>query len=143
LRAEQRQAQRAGRGHEVEDQIREIKDGLQGDTEGAGSSASSDGSGVTCKGCGRPLVTKWSSERCVFCGKRARPWRVAGGKRVFTRRGVARARAEDAIEASRLTWQEAEVLARDWMKVNGYRDATLTGPGADGGIDVSSRRGIA
>jgi len=31
----------------------------------------------------------------------------------------------------------------EWMSGNGYRDARLTGPGADGGVDITSRKAIA
>jgi hypothetical protein len=41
------------------------------------------------------------------------------------------------------SWEEAEVNARDWMRTWGFRDAELTPPGADSGVDVRSRDAIA
>lgn len=41
------------------------------------------------------------------------------------------------------TWQEAELNARDWMRMRGFPDAQLTAPGADAGIDVWCRSAIA
>lgn len=41
------------------------------------------------------------------------------------------------------TWQDAELNARDWMRAWGFTDAQLTNPGADKGIDVTSRHAIA
>lgn len=40
-------------------------------------------------------------------------------------------------------WQAAEVDAMEWMRRNGYSDASLTKQGADGGLDVVSRRAVA
>lgn len=50
-----------------------------------------------------------------------------------------------SLEASSTidTWQAAEVLAAHHMRAIGFTDATTTAPGADGGIDVVARRGIA
>lgn len=48
-----------------------------------------------------------------------------------------------ALASSSLTWQQAEHVALDWMVKNGYRDASLTKGGADGGIDITSRKGVA
>lgn len=42
-----------------------------------------------------------------------------------------------------LTWQQAEAYACVWMQANGYVDARLSPPGADGGIDITSRAAIA
>lgn len=42
-----------------------------------------------------------------------------------------------------VTPRDAEALARDWMRASGFRDARLTGGGADAGIDVVSRGAVA
>ncbi|MGW5074060.1 restriction endonuclease [Rhodococcus sp. NPDC004095] len=42
-----------------------------------------------------------------------------------------------------MTWQAAEIMARDWMKKNGHWGAKLTKAGADGGIDIESMTSIA
>jgi hypothetical protein len=39
-------------------------------------------------------------------------------------------------------WRHAEELARDFMRWLGYLDAELTNEGADGGVDVRSKRAI-
>jgi chromosome segregation ATPase len=39
-------------------------------------------------------------------------------------------------------WRHAEELARDFMVFLGFRDASLTGLGADGGIDVMSSKAV-
>lgn len=41
------------------------------------------------------------------------------------------------------TWEEAEQFAADHMRKLGFRDAAVTPPRADGGIDVRARRGQA
>ena len=41
------------------------------------------------------------------------------------------------------TWQEAEAVACAWMREFGFKDAHLTGSGADAGVDVMSRRAVA
>lgn len=41
------------------------------------------------------------------------------------------------------SWQDAELNARDWMIAWGYTDAEVSGPGADGGIDVAARGALA
>ena len=41
------------------------------------------------------------------------------------------------------TWQAAEENALTWMRENGFGDARATGRGADGGIDVRSKGGLA
>ena len=41
------------------------------------------------------------------------------------------------------TWQQAEANAQNWMRYWGYSDASVTGPGCDGGIDVRSSRALA
>jgi hypothetical protein len=41
------------------------------------------------------------------------------------------------------TPQDAECAAAAWMRWMGYDDAEVTGPGADGGVDVTSRRSVA
>lgn len=42
-----------------------------------------------------------------------------------------------------MTWQEAEILVWEWMRDHGHPDADLTQSGADGGVDVVSRRAVA
>lgn len=42
-----------------------------------------------------------------------------------------------------LSWQDAERSARDFMRHQGFTDAQLTPPGADGGVDVVSSVAIA
>ena len=41
------------------------------------------------------------------------------------------------------TWQKAEQNAAAWMRYWGFKDAKVTQGGADGGVDVRSRRAIA
>jgi hypothetical protein len=41
------------------------------------------------------------------------------------------------------TPKDAECAAAAWMRWMGYDDAEVTGPGADGGVDVTSRRSVA
>jgi hypothetical protein len=41
------------------------------------------------------------------------------------------------------TPREAELVAAEWMRYLGFHDARVTGPGADGGIDVTSAIGFA
>lgn len=48
-----------------------------------------------------------------------------------------------ASTADEFTWQQAEAYACMWMQANGYIDARLSSPGADGGIDITSRAAIA
>lgn len=70
-------------------------------------------------------------------------WTEALAPRTVTRKTGADAEGL-AIEAFRpLTWQEAESTACQWMRKNGYPDARLTQPGADGGIDVASSKAVA
>ena len=102
---------------------------------------------VTCGGCGRSLITSPWTGRCVFCGKKANAFRAGLGRQRYTRRGQRKAALREiagtAQHAAAMSWQEAEVVACDWMRRNGYRDAALTQPGIDGGIDVTSKKAIA
>lgn len=107
---------------------------------------------MRCKGCGNPLVTVRYKRRCVVCGRRASTLRSMSSESTWTsglaRKAVTRKTGTDveslAIEAVRpLTWQDAERIACEWMRKNGYPDARLTPPGADGGIDVASRKAVA
>lgn len=41
------------------------------------------------------------------------------------------------------SWQAAELNARDWMRAWGFRDAELTPPGADSGLDIRARGAVA
>lgn len=41
------------------------------------------------------------------------------------------------------SWQDAELNARDWMRGWGFRDAQLTSPGADEGLDIRARNAVA
>jgi hypothetical protein len=83
--------------------------------------------------------------RCVFCGRKKGMFQQ--GTVTFTRRGAQRvARREivrNAKQATDMSWQEAELVVCDWMKKHGYLDARLTTSGADGGVDVVSRRAVA
>jgi hypothetical protein len=76
----------------------------------------------------------------VFCGKKANAFRAGLGRQRYTRRGQRKAALREiagtAQHAAAMSWQEAEVVACDWMRRNGYRDAALTQPGIDGGIDT-------
>jgi HJR/Mrr/RecB family endonuclease len=102
---------------------------------------------MECKGCRRTLVISGWTSRCMFCGRRAGAFRAALGTTKYTRRGqrraVARTLLDEATASAAMTWQQAELLALDWMVRNGYRDAALTRGGADGGVDITSRRAIA
>lgn len=79
--------------------------------------------------------------------------RTATSTSVWTKRGAEKALQRKTGVASRverspsgsvvLTWQDAERLACDWMRRNGYRDAQLTPSGADGGVDVVAGKAIA
>ena len=66
-------------------------------------------------------------------------WDVPGGRPTTTRSNA----APPAVAAGLLSWQEAEVSARDWMRRHGHRDAGLTPGGPDGGVDVVASRAIA
>lgn len=57
----------------------------------------------------------------------------------FDPRGTRR-RPSSRVIAS---WEQAEGCALEWMQYLGFDDAQLTGPGADGGIDIRSRRAVA
>ena len=102
---------------------------------------------VTCKGCGSPLVTVRSSSRCFICGKRAGAFRTGLGTTTWTKAGAAkvvnRNIAQRVTESAAMTWQDAERFVCHWMTRHGYRDARLTASGADGGVDVSSRKAVA
>lgn len=114
---------------------------------------------MKCKGCQNPLVTVGYGRRCVACGKKAgftravtseARWTRAGAQKSLARKTGAPAPPPMWSAPSRgtdpllqLTWQDAERLACEWMTKNGYRDARLTPPGADGGVDVVSARAVA
>lgn len=111
---------------------------------------------VPCRTCSRPLLTSVSG-RCRVCGTKAGFFRqrhaALKGQSAITRRGADRIlrRLEGdglgAIAASPAgptpSWQDAECEARDWMRRNGCRDASLTGNGTDGGVDVRSKVAVA
>jgi HJR/Mrr/RecB family endonuclease len=64
----------------------------------------------------------------------------------LARRAIRREQREALAAAKRegvMTWQSAELLCCDWMKRNGFRDAKCTAQGADGGVDVVSRKAVA
>src|SRR4051794_7925678 len=69
------------------------------------------------------------------------------GQQKFTRSGQSKAALREVANVAQLStamsWQEAEAIAFDWMRKHGYRDAALTKAGADGGIDVISKKAIA
>lgn len=117
---------------------------------------------VDCKYCRMPLYTTWTG-KCRTCGKQAGFFRQMGVTPTLTQRGAIKdmhrkmKKAERAIGDSYgfeyvasppnvlhgMTWQAAEELACKWMRRHGYADAKLTSGGADGGIDVMSRRAVA
>ncbi|SNT46724.1 Restriction endonuclease [Rhodococcoides kyotonense] len=102
------------------------------------------------------------SGKCRTCGKQAGFFRQLGGTSTFTQKGAVKdlQRKIDKVQSELdtdpqdlyaipvtdsphgMTWQAAEQMTRDWMKKHGYRDAELTPPGADDGIDITSRRAI-
>lgn len=86
-----------------------------------------------------------SVNRCIFCGRKKGIFQQSEVK--WTRRGAQRKAqrviASQALASAEMTWQDAEVVCCEWMKGNGYRDARLTGAGADGGVDITSRKTIA
>lgn len=102
---------------------------------------------VLCKGCGNTLVTSAWTNQCVFCGRKANAFRAGRGSQVWTRRGAVRVGQRKVAKAASaryaMTWQEAEIVACEWMRKNGYRDAALTSSGADGGIDIVARKAVA
>src|SRR4051812_34396114 len=49
----------------------------------------------------------------------------------------------DRLPSPALPWQQAEERAAQLMRDWGYRDAKVTGPGSDGGVDVRSRKALA
>ncbi|MBT1194040.1 MULTISPECIES: restriction endonuclease [Rhodococcoides] len=117
---------------------------------------------VDCKYCRMPLYTTWTG-KCRTCGKQAGFFRQMGATQTLTQRGAIKdmhrkmEKAERAVGNSYgfeyvasppnvlhgMTWQAAEELACKWMRRHGYTDAKLTAGGADGGIDVLSRRAVA
>ncbi|GAA2040702.1 hypothetical protein GCM10009740_37070 [Terrabacter terrae] len=83
-------------------------------------------------------------ERAI-AARRAERERAIAAQRAERERVKAAKRAEAEARQQRingLTWQEAERLACRWMRENGYSDARLTPPGADGGVDVVSMSAI-
>lgn len=69
------------------------------------------------------------------------PEETEGEKKRATKRAAAKeARFEPA---NVLSWQDAERSARDFLRHQGFTDAQLTPPGADGGVDVVSSVAIA
>jgi len=49
----------------------------------------------------------------------------------------------EALYHQEMNWKLAEIIAANWMIENGYREVRLTPPGADGGLDVVSKRAVA
>lgn len=118
---------------------------------------------MKCKHCGNPLVTSLSGDnRCGWCGRRAGMMRAAFSTSTLTKKGARKvalrehakrvAKQREAIReyvgrppppGESMSWEQAEVLVRDWMRKNGYRDAALTPQGADGGVDITSWKAIA
>lgn len=117
---------------------------------------------MKCKHCGNPLVTSFWGDRCAICGRRAGALRSGMSTVTLTKKGARKAALKQraAEQAKRreaireavgrppapgqfMSWEQAEVLVRDWMRQNGYRDAALTPQGADGGVDITSRSAIA
>lgn len=98
-----------------------------------------------CRGCGRELVTIVGSSQCVFCGRKKRVFQSASTP--LTRRGLEKKMRQVVVASTTasglMTWQEAEINCLDWMKRNGFRDAKLTRRGADGGLDIVSKKAVA
>lgn len=98
----------------------------------------------TCRGCGRPIITSVFSDHCAYCGTKKRMFQTTTtkvGKR-RARRAAIDEILQEAAEGAAMSWQDAEMVACEWMRKNGYRDAALTPPGADGGVDVVSKKAI-
>lgn len=106
-----------------------------------------------CKSCRQPLVIKVGESVCLVCGTEAGALRSLGASTAWTNRGAAKLvakktglsvrRSGQSLDVNPWTWSEAEQAACSWMRSHGYRDAKLTGPGADGGVDVISRKAVA
>ena len=109
---------------------------------------------LRCVGCAQPLYADIHGT-CRLCDTHNR--RIFG-RAYFTASGAARqARREGYPDLSdqirrhagaaaappTTTWQDAEREARNWMAANGFRDATVTRAGADGGVDIRSRKAVA
>lgn len=108
--------------------------------------------GVRCLNCHNPLVTVGYGRRCAVCGKQASLLRAVGSNGTWTQSGAEKVLARKSglhpsilreQQSAPSTWQQAEMVACQWMQANGFRDARLTPPGADGGVDVESRAAIA
>ena len=91
------------------------------------------------------------AERRADAAQRAKTAQRAERERAQAELRAERERAKAALRAEAeerqarvagLTWQQAERLACEWMRANGYPDARLTASGADGGVDVQSLRAI-
>lgn len=100
-----------------------------------------------CRKCGARLVVLAGRGTCATCGAQVTLIDVVAAPSRWTRKGARRLILKDAARQAPITyslsWQGAELLARDWMRKHGYRDAELTPPGADGGIDIVARKAIA
>jgi|SRR6478672_3850467 len=85
------------------------------------------------------------SSQCVFCGRKKRLFQTASTP--FTRRGLEKKMRQVVVASTKsngfMTWQEAEINCLDWMKRNGFKDARLTRRGADGGLDIVSKKAVA
>ncbi|MEV6225106.1 restriction endonuclease [Nocardia fluminea] len=119
-----------------------------------------------CKHCASPLYLTLDG-KCRICRRNPGFFRSMGATTTFTQGGAERAIRRDlnaqigkverdlANDLEQLyqtpvidglhgmTWQAAEIMARDWMKQHGHLRAKLTPSGPDGGVDVESLLSIA
>lgn len=79
-----------------------------------------------------------------MCGTKKRFLQSAPS--ALTRKGgIKKARRlimDNAIASAVMTWQEAEMVCCDWMTRHGYPDARVTPAGADGGVDITSKKAV-
>lgn len=101
---------------------------------------------MRCKGCGNRLITTVASNKCIVCG-RSGGMRASFGTVTWTKKGAIKqargARIRRPVTTEAAAWQQAEIFVCAWMTKNGYRDARLSPPGADGGVDVYAAKAVA
>ncbi|GAB3079189.1 hypothetical protein GCM10027215_20630 [Nocardioides zeae] len=78
----------------------------------------------------RKPTLKWGAEYCIR-------GLVVGGLRHTT--DMADAHGARAV----VSWRDAEKNAAHWMRMWGFKDAHVTGPGSDGGVDVRATGALA